>query len=354
MTGQGSGIVFAACGLGGGGDAAPRRREVVVGGARVRTVDIHAHCAVPAALALMGLKLAGPGLRPDLDMQAALDRRIAAMDAQGVDVEALSINPNWHHVDDRDRAAEIIRVQNEALAEACAANPDRFVAFASAALQFPDLAVEQVQAGVKKYGLRGVAIGGNVAGLELSDRRFDPFWAEAEDLGVLVFVHPQADGAPTQLKGRFQGNGYLENVIGNPLETTIALAHLIFEGTLDRHPGLRLCAAHAGGFLPSYVGRFDRGCAVRPDLCGDGPHGGIARAPSDYARQLYYDTMVFRSEGLRHLVAEVGAGQLMIGTDWPYPWTDAAVDLILQAPDLSDADKRAILGETAARLLGIA
>jgi aminocarboxymuconate-semialdehyde decarboxylase len=353
MAGQG--LVFAACGLGGNGGThnAPRRREVVVGGSRVRTVDIHAHCAVPEALALMGLKLGGPGLRDDLDMKGALDQRLAAMDAQGIDVEALSINPNWYRVDDRDKAAAIIRIQNEALAEACAANPDRFVAFASAALQFPDLAAEQLEAGAKRYGLRGVAIGGNVAGAELSDRRFDPFWAKAEELGVLVFIHPQADGAPMQLKGRFQGNGYLENVIGNPLETTIALAHLIFEGTLDRHPGVKICAAHAGGFLPSYVGRFDRGCAVRPDLCPPGAHGGIAQAPSDYVRQLYYDTMVFRPEGVRHLVEEVGAGQLMIGTDWPYPWTDEAVDLILATPGLGDADKRAILGETAARLLGI-
>ena len=352
MTVQGGGIVFTACGAegGAGGHAAPRRREVVVGGSKVRTVDIHAHCAVPEALALMGLKLGGPGLRNDLDMQGALDQRLAAMDAQGIDIEALSINPNWYRVEDRDKASRIIEVQNEALAEACAANPERFVAFASVALQFPDLAAEQLATGVKKYGLRGAAVGGNVAGAELSDRRFDPFWAKAEELGVLVFIHPQADGAPTQLKQRFQGNGYLENVIGNPLETTIALAHLIFEGTLDRHPGLKICAAHAGGFLPSYIGRFDRGCAMRPDLY-PGAHGGIAQAPSAYIRQLYFDTMLFRPEGVRHLAEEVGAGQLMVGTDWPYPWTDEAIDLILATPGLSDADKRAILGETAAMLL---
>ena len=350
------GLVFVGCGLQPPGPIsheAPRRREVVVNGQRVRTVDIHAHCAVPAALALLGHELGGPGLRPDLDMAGGFDLRLAAMDAQGIDVEALSINPNWYRVDDCDLAERIIDIQNQALAEACAENPDRFVAFASVALQFPELAARQLEQGVRRYGLKGAAIGGNVAGAELSAPEFRPFWAKAEALGVLVFIHPQGDGAPTQLGARFTGNGYLSNVIGNPLETTIALSHLIFEGTLDRYPGLKICAAHAGGFMPSYAGRFDTGCAVRPDLCPGGAHGGIKKVPSEYLRQLYYDTMVFRPEGLRHLAAEVGADRLMVGTDYPYPWTETAVDLILEAPGLSDADRIAILGGTAAGLLGL-
>ena len=350
-----NGLVFVACGLetGATAQAGPKRREVVVAGKRIRTVDIHAHCSVPAALAFLGQKLGGPGLRTDLDMATEVGLRLATMDAQGIDIEALSINPNWYKVSDRDQAAKIIEIQNQALAEACARNPDRFVAFASVALQFPDLAAEQLAVGVKKYGLRGAAIGGNVAGAEIADPKFNPFWAKAEELGVLVFIHPQADGAPDQLGQRFKGNGYLSNVIGNPLETTIALSHLIFEGTLDRYPGLKICAAHAGGYLPSYLGRFDRGCPVRPDLCIGGLHGPIKKLPSEYARQLFYDTMVFRPEGVRHLVEEVGASQLMVGTDWPYPWTDTAIDLILETPSLSDADRIAILGGTAAKLLGL-
>ncbi len=351
----GDGLAFVACGLESG--PAPHdhgeRRHAVVNGKRVRTVDIHAHCAVPKALALMDQKLGGPGLRDDLDMATTVETRIATMDAQAVDMQALSINPNWYRVEDRDRAAEIIRIQNEALAEACAATPDRFVAFASVALQFPDLAAAQLEEGVRRYGLKGAAIGGNVAGAEIADPKFNPFWAKAEELGVVVFIHPQADGAPSELGRRFQGNGYLSNVIGNPLETTIALAHMIFEGVLDRHPGLKLCAAHAGGFLPSYLGRFDRGCPTRPDLCGDVPYGGIAKAPSDYARQIYYDTMVFRPEGVRHLAEEVGADKLLVGTDYPYPWTETAVDLILETPGLTDDERIAILGGTAARLLGL-
>ncbi len=351
-----NGLVFVDCGLsaaGPGPEGEVHRRGIEVRGERVRTIDIHAHCAVPAALALRGIELGGPGMRPDLDMVSEVDLRLRTMDAQGIDMEALSINPNWYGIEDRDLAARTIELQNDALAEACAANPDRFVAFASAAVQFPDLAAEQVEAGVKRLGLKGVAVGGNVAGTELSDPRFHPFWAKVEELGVLVFIHPQGDGAPGQLAHRFQGNGYLSNVIGNPLETTIALAHLIFEGTLDRFPGLKICAAHAGGYMPSYAGRFDRGCAVRPDLCPGGAHGGIEKCPSDYMKQLYYDTMVFRPEGVRHLVAEVGAGQLMVGTDYPYPWTDQAIELILEAPGLSDEERIAILGGNAARLLGL-
>jgi aminocarboxymuconate-semialdehyde decarboxylase len=274
------------------------------------------------------------------------------MDEQGIDMEALSINPYWYKADP-DLARRIITIQNEKLAEACAANPERFVAFATVALQHPDLAAEQLEEGVRKYGLRGAGIGGSVNGEEISDPKFHPFWARAEQLGVVVFIHPQGTGAPAELQQRFKGNGYLGNVIGNPLETTIALSHLIFEGTLDRFPGLKIVAAHAGGFLPSYAGRSDHGCSTRPDLCPGGPHGTIKKKPTEYLRQLYYDTMVFRPEGVRHLAAEVGASQLLVGTDFPYPWTKTAVDLILQTPGLSDADKAAILGGTGAKLLGI-
>jgi len=206
---------------------------------------------------------------------------------------------------------------------------------------------------VKKYGLRGAGIGGNVAGDEISDPKFNPFWAKAEQLGVVVFIHPQGDGAPAQLQQRFKGNGYLGNVIGNPLETTIALSHLIFDGTLDRFPGLKICGAHAGGFLPSYSGRSDFGCPTRPDLCPGGTHGPIKKKPTEYLKQMYYDTMVFNTEGVHHLAAEVGVSQLVIGTDFPYPWTKTQVDMILQTPGLSDADRTAILGGTAAKLLGI-
>ena len=351
-----AGIAFVGCDLlaAAPARAQARRREVMVGGRRVKTVDVHAHCAVPEAMALMGLKLSTPGstLPPLLHMATQASERIRAMDEQGIDVEALSINPYWYKAD-RDVASQLIRLQNEKLAEACAANPDRFVAFATVALQHPDLAAQQLEDGVKKYGLRGAGIGGSVNGVEISDPKFHPFWAKAEQLGVVVFIHPQPTGAPADLKNRLQGNGYLDNVIGNPLETTIALSHLIFEGTLDKFPGLKICAAHGGGFLPSYAGRSDHGCFTRLDRCAGGPYGPIKKKPSEYLKQMYYDTMVFTPEGVRHLAAEVGASQLLVGTDYPYPWTKTAVDLILDTPGVSDADKAAMLGGTAMKLLGI-
>jgi aminocarboxymuconate-semialdehyde decarboxylase len=294
-------------------------------------------------MALMGRQVAPPTL-----LMAQPADRIRAMDEQGIDVEALSINPYWYAAD-RDVARQLIRVQNEKLAEVCAANPERFVAFASVALQHPDLAAEQLEEGVKKYGLRGAGIGGSVNGEELADPKFHPFWAKAEQLGVLVFIHPQATGAPTELASRLKGSGGLANVIGNPLETTIALSHLIFEGTLDQFPGLKICAAHGGGYLPSYAGRSDAGCVSFPDRCTKP----LKKKPTEYLRQLYFDSLVFTPEALRHLVAETGPGQIVLGTDYPFPWTKTAVDHVLGTPGLSDADRVAILGGTAARLLGI-
>jgi aminocarboxymuconate-semialdehyde decarboxylase len=324
--------------------AAPgSRREVVVGGRRVKTIDVHAHCVIPEAYALLGLKVSdhrGPGI------DEVGPRRIREMDAQGIDMEALSINPAWYRAN-RDVATKVISIQNERLAEFCGKYPDRFVAFASVALQFPDLAVQQLVEGVRKLGLRGAAVGASVAGDEFSDPKFHPFWAKAEELGVLIFIHPQST---PDLARRFKGNGWLENTIGNPLDTTIALSHLIFEGTLDRFPGLKICSAHGGGYLPSYAPRSDNSLRVAPDQ-----DTGIKlkKRPTEYLRTMYYDTLVFTPEALRHLAAEVGVSQLVIGTDPPIPWQDKSVDHILKAPGFSDAERRAMLGETAARLLRI-
>ena len=353
MEDAAGGIAFVACGLqgavgGGVAQAQPRRREVVVSGKRVKTVDVHAHCAVPDAMALMGLKVTGQPNSPNVLVMTQTADRLRAMDEQGIDVEALSINPYWYKAD-RDVAQKLITIQNEKLAEACAANPERFVAFATVALQFPDMAAEQLEQGVKKYGLRGAAIGGSVNGEELADPKYHPFWAKAEQLGVLIFIHPQGTGVASEIPGRFKGNGLLDNVIGNPLETTIALSHLIFEGTLDKFPSLKICAAHAGGFLPSYAGRSDQGCLTFPDRCTRT----LAKKPTEYLKQLYYDNIIFTPEGMRHLIAETGPGQVVMGTDFPYPWTKTSVDLVLSTPGLSDADRVAILGGTAAKLLGI-
>jgi aminocarboxymuconate-semialdehyde decarboxylase len=350
------GLVFVGCGVAGvGAQSAPRagvtRRTVVVKGRRITTVDIHAHCAVPQANDL--LRRSAPAPTATQGSLLALDgeplaQRVAAMDAQGIDIAVLSINPNWYDVD-RDLAVKVISVQNEAMAAFCAAHADRFAAFASVALQFPDLAAQQLEEAIRKLGLRGAAIGGSVAGAELADAKFHPFWAKAEELGAVVFIHPQATGSAA-LNNRLRGNGLLGNVIGNPLETTIALSHLIFEGTLDRFPGLKICAAHGGGYLPSYMSRSDHGCQTFPAQCAPGVP---KLKPTEYVKRMYYDSLVFTPEGLRHLVAEVGASHVVMGTDYPYPWSDVPVDHVLATPVLSDADREAILGGTARTLLGL-
>jgi predicted TIM-barrel fold metal-dependent hydrolase len=349
-----AGIVAAGCSLGcfsaldAAGQVAPvagGRRRVTLEGRPVKTVDVHAHCVVPEALALMKMPAGSSGNWENPKLTIGPDR-LGIMDEQGIDVEALSINPFWYAAG-RDLARQIIQVQNEKLAALCASYPDRFVAFATVALQHPDLAAQQLEDG-KKLGLRGAAIGGHVNEEEISSRRFDPFWAKAEELGAPIFIHPQ--GIP-ELQKRLQGNGYLNNVIANPLETTIALSHLIFDGTLDRFPGVKICAAHGGGYLPSYSARSDHGCATSPGSCSPTP---LKKHPSEYLRQLYFDSLVFTPEALRHLVAECGASQIVMGTDWPFPWTTTAVDHILSAPDLTTVERRAMLGGTASKLLGIA
>jgi aminocarboxymuconate-semialdehyde decarboxylase len=334
----------AAAGGGGGQPHAHGRREVVVAGKRVKTIDVHAHCIVPDAAKVINHPLEAPAL-----LWSNVGDRIAHMDKSGVDVEALSINPFWYRAE-RDAAAELIRIQNEQLTEFCASHPDRFVAFATAALQFPELAAEQIEHAVKRLGFRGVGVAGSVAGQDLANPKFHPFWAKCEELGVLVFMHPLGT-RELEPSGRLAGNGLLTNTIGNPLETTIALSHLIFEGTLDRFPGLKICAAHGAGFLPSYAHRSDAVLRVFPDRVGTPPK----KKPTEYLRngQIMADTIMFTGEAVRHLIHEMGVDNVLLGTDYPFPWNTDPVDHILSIPDITDADKIAILGGTAAKLLGI-
>jgi aminocarboxymuconate-semialdehyde decarboxylase len=272
--------------------------------------------------------------------------RLEVMNRQGIDVQVLSINGFWWYRADLALAGQIVRAQNEGLAKWCATHPDRFTALASVSLQHPDLAAEQLDHGVRTLGLKGAAIGGHAAGEDLSLPKFDPFWAKAEELGVIVFMHPQ--GAANIIReGALQGRGDLFNIIGNPLETTYFLSRLIFDGTLDRFPRLRVCAAHGGGYLPSYFMRTEVACDVRKETakCAN------QKRPLEYLKdQIIVDTMVFSSEDLRHLVARMGVGQVVYGTDVPFDWP-VSIDLVLNAPFLSDADKQAILNGNLTRLL---
>ena len=329
-----------------------KRREVTIAGKRVKTVDLHAHCFVPEVMDLVKdtpLAQTAKGVLGQGVIALGNPQRLIDMDAQGIDYQAINVNA-WGYNADKALARDLIALQNERISQYVGKNPDRFVGMATLALQFPELAAEQLDHAVKKLGMRGAAIGGSVEGMELSDRRFDPFWAKAQELGIVLFMHPQPAPGTTQ-NPRLQGKGLLGNTIGNPLETTVFLSHLIFEGTLDRFPGLKICAAHAGGFLASYSGRSDA-------LCGRaGGNGDDCRAlkkkPSEYfRRELLVDTMIFHEDGLRHLVAEAGVSQIVYGTDYPFDWP-VGVDFVLNAKFLSNADKEAILGGNAMKLLKI-
>ncbi len=332
-------------------DGSRKRREISLGGRRIRTVDIHCHCYVHDVWEHIKDREEAKPLKTVLETVdgrnltlANLSYRLQQMDAEGIDIQAFGVGTTYLYPwAERDLAREIMKLQNEKIAELCAAHSDRMVGLAAVALQHPDLAAEQLEYAIKKLGMHGVLISANVNGEELAAAKFAPFWAKAEELGVFVFIHPT--GVP-EADRRFQGNGRLSNVIGNPLDTTVALSHMIFEGTLDRYPGLKICAAHGGGFLGSYTGRSDH-CFDFDPACKS-----IKKRPSEYLKQLYFDSMVYTPESLRHLVAEVGADRILLGTDFPYAMGDTdAVNQILAVPGLSDAQKEAILGGTAAKLL---
>src|SRR5258708_15398381 len=352
LKGAGAGLVFCGCGIpmAAHAQSAPARLPVMVKGKRIKTVDVHAHCFVEAAIDLMGdeAKAVLPPVKGVPEHVIVVEQRLKEMDAMAIDMEVLSINPFWYR-GDRDTAEAITKIHNEKLAELCASKPDRFGAFASLALQFPDLALTQLENAMKKQGLKGAAIGSSVLGEDFSSARFHPVWQKAEELGVVLFIHPQST---PPLAARFKGNGWLSNTIGNPLDTTSSLQHLIFEGTLHKYPHLKIIAAHGGGYLPSYAPRSDHACFVSPHNCN--PDINLKKKPTEYLNQLYFDALVFTPEALRHLVAQVGASQIVLGTDHPIPWEEHPVDHVFATTTLSDKDKAAILGGNAARLFGMA
>jgi aminocarboxymuconate-semialdehyde decarboxylase len=330
----------------------PAPRPIVIGGRRVRTVDMHAHVFIEEAWPLVkdlpqvDRAMANLGKGPMAIDASALDRRFREMDRQRIDVHVISVHPSqFLYFTEPDLAARIVRMQNERIAELCGAHPDRFVGFGNVSLQQPDLAVEQMNHAVTTLRLRGFIIGANVNGGELTSPRLDPFWKRAEELGAVILIHPQGfDDAGKRLEGA----GALGNNIGFPLDTTIALAHLMFEGHLDRFPGLKIVGAHGGGFLASYIGRFDN-CHTLQAPCQR-----MKRKPSEYLRgpQLYFDSLVYSPQNVRHLVTTVGASQIVIGTDFGFPIASSTpVDTIMQTPGLTAGERVAILGGNAARLL---
>jgi len=332
------------------------------------TIDVHAHLMIPdveslvaghpdlaAAQALDVRRNGAESLRNSRQMAqdrweqlTSLSRRLSDMDAAGVDVQVVSPSPShYHYWTDELLAADIAQKANSTIAAHIAGAPDRLLGLGLVPLQHPEVAVAQLEQAMDRHGLRGIMISthapsrGEGRALDLSDPSLEPLWSRCEELGAVVFVHPFGCTLDERLD-RF----YLGNVVGNPTETTVALSHLIFGGVLDRHPGLRVVAAHGGGYLPSYAGRSDHGWRVRPEThsCVD--------EPSSYLRRLWFDSLVHSPVVLRHLVETVGADRIMLGSDYPYDMGTDDVVGALTAAGLSPADESLVRGLTASALYG--
>lgn len=337
--------------------AKPRRRR------ETPSVDIHCHVHVHEADELLKSAQTEPvepmlayatdasrelnrlqmqQLRPRL---TDLSARLQDMDRTGIDIQVLSPSPfQLAYWTEPDLGRSIARSVNDSIAEMVARVPDRFTGFGTAPLQAPELAVQELTRLVRDLGLRGIEVGGSVGNRELSDPVFHPFFAKAQELGAVVFLHPNGVS-----DGRRLSEHYFINLIGNPLETTVATSYLIFDGVLERYPELKLCLAHGGGYLPAYAARMDQGYAARSDC-----RRVLKRPPSQYLRRLYFDSVVFSTRQLEFLVREYGADHLLLGTDYPYDMGEGdPLGLLDRARSLTDDEYAMIAGVNAARLLGI-
>lgn len=293
------------------------------------SIDVHAHCVPDGVIETLraeggryGIEIAqqdgryaaliagrvpaGPILPGLLD----LPRRLAAMDAAGVDVQVLAswIDLTAYALDEAS-GVRYARMFNEALAATVAGHPDRFRALATVPLQAPERAAAELRHAVTALGLVGAEIATTVDGVELDDPALEPFWAAAEELRALVVVHPYAS-----LAGRSVSRYALGNLLGNPAESTIAIGHVIFGGVLERHPDLRLVFVHGGGFAPYQVGRWDRG--YRTGFRGAAEQ--LTRSPGEWLAELYFDTVLHSPRSLRHLIDVVGVEHVLLGSDYPF------------------------------------
>ncbi|PZR35056.1 amidohydrolase family protein [Caulobacter segnis] len=322
-------------------------------------VDLHCHLNVMAAAAVIRAQVSDPPdplrfmspaskavmkqlfgqIGPKLN---GVTERIADMDRLGVDVQAISPSPGqYYYFAPPELGREAARATNDGVAAAVGQHPDRLVGLGTAPMQNTEMAIAEMRRCVKDLDLRGIQIGANINRRELSDPEFRPFFAAAEELGVLVFLHPLGF-----THGERLAEHYLDNIIGNPLESTIALSHLIFGGVLQDHPGLKLCVAHGGGYLPGYWGRMDHAYRAREDC-----RQHICCEPSSYLRKVWLDTLVFDKVQLDALVRSHGADRLCLGTD--YPFDMAEPDPVGFHDQLSEADAAKMLGLNAAELLGL-
>jgi len=327
------------------------------------TYDVHAHCIPTALLATLrsegprlGIELRDDGggeyaviadrvrLSPFNPALSDLDARIAAMDATGVDVQLLSgwIDLTAYALDAED-GAEYSRRFNEIISAEAGRHPDRLTPLGTIPLQDPQRAAEELEFAVRDLGMAGVQIATTVAGTDLDRAGLDPFWEAAASLRCLIVLHP-CDPLP----GVDLSRNFLDNMVGRPAESTIAVGHLLFSGVLERFPDLVVCVVHGGGFVPYQMGRMQRGFDAVPRLAAQN----ITVAPSELARRLYYDTVLHDPKSVAHLVAQVGADHVLMGTDYPFPMGDPTpVATVEGIPELSDDDQLLILGDNVSRLL---
>ncbi|MFE6280963.1 amidohydrolase family protein [Streptomyces sp. NPDC057877] len=326
------------------------------------TVDVHAHVLLPEVEALVdgvsglaearaldalrngpeALAVSGPMVRERIPRLTDAAVRLAAMTAQGVDVQLVSPSPShYHYWADEDTAEKLYRLANEATAAHCSAAPDRLRGLGLVPLQHPGLAVRALDHALA-CGLAGVEVSSHAPGRDLSDPAYAPFWSRAERTGALVFLHPFGCTLDERLD-----RWYLSNTVGQPTENAVALSHLIFSGVLDRHPGLRLIAAHGGGYLPTHLGRSDHAWRARPDARG------CAHPPSGYLKRLYFDSLVHDPHVLRELVRVAGADRVLLGSDFPFDMGTEDPVGALRAARLPDADFHAVRGGNAAALLSL-
>jgi aminocarboxymuconate-semialdehyde decarboxylase len=325
-----------------------------------RHVDLHCHFIPPVLLELVStegaahsMHLADDGTVSFADRDVTqrmpdgmldLERRMAWMDAQEVDVQVLSAWMDFSaYVLDPADGAWLARALNECTVEAIANRSDRFRAMAAVPLQAPDLAAQELRYAIDELGMVAVEIATSVMDAELDDPALEPFWVTAEELGVLVLVHPYASIGSDRLSRYF-----LSNIVGNPAEETVAATHLVCGGVLERHPGLQVCLTHGGGFLPYQIGRQDRGFHAMSKVTA----ARVSAPPSTFLRRFLYDTVVHSPEALRFLVQRVGPDRVVLGSDYPFPMGDPEPVATVRAAGFDDATARAILAENAVAALG--
>lgn len=329
-----------------------------------RVVDVHAHVLVGEIQAVVHDHPGLEGLRAlearrngpasgavsrkmfaeRMPQLTGVDRRLADMDAAGIDVQLLSVSPSqYHYYAEPDLALTICHAAANGVAAVIAEEPERFTGLGLVPLQHPELCVEALDEALA-LGLLGVEISSYASRpdgstVELSDPALEPFWARATATGALIFLHPMGCTLNERLN-RF----YLSNTVGQPVENAVALSHLIFAGVLDRHPGLRVVAAHGGGYLPTYLGRSDHAWQVRPEARE------CAEPPSSYLRRLWFDSLVHSPDALRALTGVVGADRVLMGSDYPFDMGVTDPVERVRAAGLGDADTDLVLGGNAAEL----